>query len=176
MSCYTVHTLGRVPNHGQTQPPRPTTMSLTYLYCYGVGSSKPETSAGTSVGALEITSTIKCTGMIPIPVSPIQIPKNARTPDYHRLWTLNMAKERIKSWCRMYLRKKKLKPMAVTSMESVRKVARLPRFVTYEDLRYPQTDSGMDLWGGEDMYLVGSLGIFICFRFAINCLCTEDGG
>ena len=46
---------------------------------------------------------------------------HARTPDYHR-WPHVDAKEYgegIEPWCRMYLRKKKLKPMAMASIESV---------------------------------------------------------
>lgn len=57
----------RKPNNGQTQPSRPT-MSLACLYRYGVGLLESETSAGTSLGAVVITSNIKWAEAIPIPI------------------------------------------------------------------------------------------------------------
>lgn len=50
----------RKSKNGQTQPSRPT-MSFTYPY-YGVGLLQSETSAGTNLGALVITSNIKWAG------------------------------------------------------------------------------------------------------------------
>ena len=123
--CYSYPHLGK-PNNGQTQPSRPT-MSLTYLY-YGVGLLQSETSAGTSLGLCNYKQ--YKVGASPIPVIPVPqfrfvpITQGPRIITVSHMWALKSSEE-IEPWCCMYLRKKKLKPMAMTSIESIRKIVRL---------------------------------------------------
>lgn len=62
-------------NNGQTQP----TLSLAYLY-YGVGLLQSETSAGTSLGWLVITSNIKWEQQYKVGAIPIPVPNSGSFP------------------------------------------------------------------------------------------------